>query len=118
MRRFTAVLAILGVFSVVAASVPAQAHEDDGDDGWRPHEWRGHEWREQRWHEHEWRERARQAYDAPPVLFAPPDYSPPPPAYYVPPPAYYAVPPRAYYAPPPRFYAPPGVSIGFGFGFR
>ena len=116
MRAITATMAVVGIFGILAASVPAQADEDDYEGGWRHHEQREHQWREQRWREHEWRERGWQAYH-PPLAYAPPGYYPRPPAYYVPPPVYYAAPPTEYYAspPPPPVYAAPGLSIGFGF---
>ncbi len=105
MRAATAALAVIGMFGVIAASVPARA-EGGYDDGWQRHEWREQRWREHEareleWREHELRERDRRAYA--------------PPAYYTPPPAYYAAPPRAYYAPPPPIYPAPGMSAGFGF---
>ncbi len=116
MRAGVIVMAALGVFGIVAASIPAQADEYGR---WRRHEWREHEWREQRWHEHDrrehgWREhewRERRAYGPPPVYvqpgYAPQYYSQPG---YAPPPAYYEAPSPLGYAALPV----PGVSIGFG----
>ncbi len=109
MRAITAVIAAVGVFGVLAASVPARADEDDHDGGgWRRHEWREQQWREQRqheWRERAWREHAWRAYAPPPIPYAQPGYYAPPPAYYTP-------------QSPPRFYGAPGLSIGFGFGVR
>ena len=76
MRLLPIFLVSIGALGIAAASSPARADWDG--DGWRRHEWREHEWREQRWREHERREhewRERQAYGAPPVIYAPPAYS-------------------------------------------
>ena len=95
MRATTAVMAVVGVFGVFAASTPARADWDDYDGGWRRVSGgsinsREHQWQEQRWHEREQRERAWRAYAPPPIAYAPPSYYAPPPAYGASPPAYYA----------------------------
>ena len=91
-----------GVFALLTAVTPAQAHWERG---WGP----GY------------------GYGPPPVYYAPPPppiYYAPPPAFYGPPPGYYA-PPRAFYGPPPTFYVPPpppppvfAPGVSFSFRFR
>jgi hypothetical protein len=100
-------LATLGILGALAATVPAQAHDHDGD-GWHRRAWHEHEWREHEWHE--WREHAWHRYP-PTVTYVAPGYYAAPPAYYAPPPVYYA-------PPPPSVYPTPGVSVGVGFNFR
>ena len=79
MRKFSLIVAVVGVAAGMIAFTPAHADWYGWrSPGWRQHQWREHErWREHEWREHEWREHHGYTYGAPYGYYPPMYYGAP-----------------------------------------